>query len=71
MANESRFTLRHGGSVPPDGALLPYELGYTDTGELYIGLPKNTDDTNNTNKLLVPTGLSDLPTSIDSLKGRV
>lgn len=67
MANESRFTLRHGNSAPPDGALLPYELGYTNTGELYIGLPKNTDDTNNTNKLLVPTGLNDLPISIKNL----
>lgn len=71
MANESRFTLRHGDSAPPDGALLPYELGYTDTGELYIGLPNNTDDTINTNKLLVPAGLSDLPTSISELEGRV
>ena len=68
MANESRFTLRHGTSAPPNGALLPYELGYnTETGELYIGL----QDEDNTNKLLVPTGLSDLPTSINNLSGEL
>ena len=31
--------IKHGASVPGDGVLAPYELGYADDGGLYIGVP--------------------------------
>lgn len=37
--------IKHGSDEPADGALQPYELGYSDNGNLYIGIPSGNNST--------------------------
>lgn len=35
--------IKHGTDAPADGKLNPYELGYSDNGSLYIGIPSGNN----------------------------
>lgn len=58
MANT--IQIKHGATAPNDGALQPYELGYSEDGSLYIGIPsggssvtKKIYDTNINNNIYI------------------